>query len=535
MALILLFALVALCLAIVLKVGSREKGLPPGPPTVPILGNAHIFPTEYPHYKFTEWARKYGGLFSLKIGNDTVVVLTDVAAVKELLDKRSSTTADRPPSYVSQLVTDGLNMALASFTPTWKTQRRASAAILTPQATSKHLPIQRAEATQLLHNILHSPQSFYTDIQRYSLSVIYSVLHGKRVPRYETEEVTRYITVMHEWIALLQPGAVPPVDAIPILKLIPERWAKWKRECKRIRHLQRARYFGLLEDTRERMRQNQHNGSFMEVVLERQAELGMDDEMAGWFGAALLEGATDTTSSYIQSLVLALVAHPRAQKKAHEEIDRVVGEHRMPNLEDLEQMPYVRAIISEAHRFRPVIPLGIPHASLATEKYHGYIIPKGTTIFVNIWGIFHDPALFDNPEEFIPERYLLSENGTKPGVDGSGLRPSFPFGFGRRICPGMHLAQNSINLNAMNLLWAFDLKPDIDTNGNQIPVDTFAYTKGLATAPMAFKCRITPRTAVTAKIIEHEFLEAADAFSKFEVGLSSDDKEFVARSRAHAR
>jgi cytochrome P450 len=61
----------------------------------------------------------------------------------------------------------------------------------------------------------------------------------------------------------------------------------------------------------------------------------------------VLEGATDTTSSYIQSLVLALVAHPRAQKKAHEEIDRVVGEHRMPNLEDLEQMPYVRAIISE--------------------------------------------------------------------------------------------------------------------------------------------------------------------------------------------
>jgi hypothetical protein len=104
----------------------------------------------------------------------------------------------------------------------------------------------------------------------------------------------------------------------------------------------------------------------------------------------VLEGATDTTSSYIQSLVLALVAYPGAQTKAHEEIDRVVGEHRMPTFEDLEQMPYVRAIISEVrwlryrlierllnynyqhstqtHRFRPIAPLAVPHASLATEE-----------------------------------------------------------------------------------------------------------------------------------------------------------------------
>ncbi|KAJ7859327.1 cytochrome P450 [Mycena olivaceomarginata] len=542
MALILLFAFVALCFAIVLKVamGSRGKGLPPGPPTVPILGNAHIFPTEFPHHKFTEWAKKYGGLFSLKIGNDTVVVLTDAAAVKELMDKRSSTTADRPPSYVGELITDGQHMALARFSsPAWKIERRASAAILTPQATNQHVPIQRAEAIQLLYNILNSPQSFYTDIQLYSTSVIYSVLHGRRVPQYETEEVTGFIAVMHDWTALLEPGAVPPIDAIPILNLIPERWAKWKRECKRVRDLQRARYFGLVEETRERMRRNQRNGSFMEDVLERQAELGMDDEMAGWFGGTLLEGAMDTTSSYIQSLVLALVAYPEAQKKAHEEIDRVVGEHRMPTLEDLEQMPYVRAIISETHRFRPIASLGAPHATLATEeptfKLSRLYNSQGTTIFVNMWGIFHDPALFDNPEDFIPERYLLSENGTKPGVDGSDLKPTFPFGFGRRICPGMYLAQNSINLNAMNLLWAFDLKPDIDTNGNPIPVDIFAYRKGIAMAPLPFKCRITPRTAAKARLIENEFLETADTFSKFEVGLSPADKEFVARSREHAR
>ncbi|KAJ7825252.1 cytochrome P450 [Mycena leptocephala] len=520
------------------KVGVRESGLPPGPPTVPILGNAHLFPTKSAHYKFTEWARKYGGLFSLKIGPGTVIVLTDVAAVKELMDRRSATTADRPPIHVADLTTGGLHMVSARSTQTWKTLRRTAADILTPQASAKHLPIQQAEATQLLHNVLRSPQSFYTDIQRYSISVIHSVLYGKRVPRYEAPEITGFFKVMHAWSELLEPGATPPIDAIPFLKFIPERWAKWKRECRRVQGLQRAFYFGLVEETKERLRGGLENGSYMEEVLARRDELGMDNEMIGYFGGALLETGSDTTSSYLQSLVLAMVAYPEAQKKAQEEIDHVVGDDRMPTLDDLEQMPYMRGLILETHRFRPIAPLGIPHAALALEEYQGYVIPKGATIFVNVWGIFHDPgnsvtALYDDPENFLPERYLLTENGTKPGVDGGDLRSTFPFGFGRRVCPGIHLALNSININAMNLLWAFNFRPDIDVHGNPVPVDTWAYRKGVSTGPLPFKCRITPRSAEKARIMEREILEAAATFSMFEVGLSEEDADFLAKSRVY--
>ncbi|KAJ6537374.1 cytochrome P450 [Mycena vulgaris] len=531
---VLLIFLLALCVAAFLKkVGTREKGLPPGPPTVPVLGNVHIFPTEFAHFKFTEWARKYGGLFSLKVGPNTIIVLTDIAAVKELLDKRSATTSDRPPIHLADRMTGGLHMVLARSTSTWKILRKTSGAILTAQATAQHLPIQRAEATQLLYDILRSPQSFYTDISRYSYSVILSVLYGKRAPRYDTPEIRGFFNVMQEFNAILAPGAAPPVDALPILKFVPERWAKWKRQCKRIRNLQRALYFRMMEETRERLRRGEGSGSYMEEVVRRAKELGMDDEMTSYFGSALQETGSETTSSYLQSLILALVAYPEAQKKAHEEIDRVVGGDRLPALHDLEHMPYIRAMILETHRFRPVTPLGIPHATLAVEEYRGYIIPKGATIFVNVWGIFHDPALFDDPENFIPERYLLTENGTKPGVDGSDLKPTFPFGFGRRICPGMHLAFNSIDINAMNLLWAFDFKPDINADGNPIVVDTAAFKTGAATAPLPFKCRITPRSTEKAKIIEREFLDAADTFAKFEVGLSQEDKEFVAKSRAY--
>ncbi|KAJ7471393.1 cytochrome P450 [Mycena galericulata] len=551
MAILVTLTLVLLCAALFFRrVGAREKGLPPGPPTLPILGNVHIFPKEFAHYKFTEWARKYGGIYSasvfaliphsmtlipspckLKIGPGTAVVLTDAAAVKEIMDKRSATTSDRPSNHVGDLVTGGLHLGFARYGDTWRTLRRAAHTILTPQATARQLPIQRAEATQLLHDILCTPQSFYNHIRRYSSSVILSVLCGKRAPRYETPETTAFFHVEHEWELLLEFGATPPVDMIPLLKLVPERWAKWKRDCKKVRALQRALYFGYVDEAAERVRSGGENGSYIEEVLARQDEFRMDREMIGYLAGVLIEGGSETTSSYLSTLILALVAHPDAQKKAHEEIDRVVGEHRLPTLDDLEHMPYIRAIILEAHRFRPVAPLSVPHATIALEEYQGYIIPKGATIFINTWGIYHDPALYDDPDDFIPDRYLLTEHGTKPGVDGSCLRETLAFGAGRRFCPGVHLAQNSININAMNLIWAFNFESDIDAEGNPIKADTSAYLKGITTAPIPFKCRITPRTGEKAEIIRREFLEAADTFSKFEYGLSPEDKEFVAKSR----
>ncbi|KAJ7677849.1 cytochrome P450, partial [Mycena polygramma] len=212
-------------IATIRKIGSREAGLPPGPPTLPILGNLHLLPTKFVHYKFTEWAKTYGGFYSLKLGSGTAIVLTDAAAVKELMDKRSATTADRPPLHLAEVVTQGLNLVLSRYTEKWRILRRAAQATLTPQASMLHLPIQQAETVQLLYDILRSPDDFYTHIQRYSNSVILSVLYGKRSPRFETHETVAFYKVEHEWTTLLEPGATPPLDFFPILKYVPERWA----------------------------------------------------------------------------------------------------------------------------------------------------------------------------------------------------------------------------------------------------------------------------------------------------------------------
>ncbi|KAJ7604491.1 cytochrome P450 [Roridomyces roridus] len=482
------------------------KTSPPGPPTLPLIGNLHIFPRESTHLQFTEWARKYGGIFSLKIGTGTVIVITCPDIANELLEKRSATTADRPSLYAADLVTGGLHIALIRYGDTWRALRRAAHSILTPKATARHLPIQIAEATQLLYDMLCTPEYFNKHIKRYSSSVIMSVMHGKRSPRYETPETADFFRLEQEWTTFIAPGATPP----------------WKDTAARIRKMQRGFFFRLLAATEERVQRGEQNGSYMEELLEKRDELRLDTDMTAYLGGTLIEGGSETTSSFLNSFILCMVAYPEALKKAQEEMDRVVGQDRVPNLSDLQNLPYVRAVILETHRFRPVAPLLFPHAT----TYKNYSIPAGSTIFVNYWGISQDPTLYDAPDVFCPTRYLLTQNGTKLGMKTSSMGPTLAFGFGRRSCPGIHLAENAINIHVMNLIWAFNFEPALDVDSCTESIHSMILTK-----PLPFNCRITPRTAEKAEIIRREFVDAAGTYRKFEFGLSQEDREFVLNSR----
>ncbi len=148
---------------------------------------------------------------------------------------------------------------------------------------------------------------------------------------------------------------------------------------------------------------------------------------------------------------MAMACYPDIQKKARQELDRVIGPNHLPTFEDRQSLPYVTAIAKESMRWRSVAPLGIPHRSLADDDYNGYFIPAGSTVIANIWQVVQlkqhvicthdylrafarDTRVYADPEAFNPDRFL-KDGLINPEV----LDPSeFVFGYGRRYEGPVH-------------------------------------------------------------------------------------------------
>jgi cytochrome P450 len=173
---------------------------------------------------------------------------------------------------------------------------------------------------------------------------------------------------------------------------------------------------------------------------------------------------------------LAMIAFPEAQRKAQAELDAVVGRARLPSFADAAHLPYMCAIAKEVLRWRPVAPLGIPHKATEDDWYEGMFIPKGATCLANIWQCNHDRAVFgEDADEFRPERHLDDKGELLPGPMETNQEGHASFGFGRRICIGKHLANESLFIYTARILWAATLECAKDENGNDLLPDSSAF------------------------------------------------------------
>ncbi|KAL1695073.1 cytochrome P450 [Schizophyllum commune] len=472
----------------ILRTASREHGLPPGPPTSPIFGNALQVPTKGMYLRLTEWAREYGEIYSIKMGSSTAIILSGPA------------TSDRPEFSLFDV----------SMSVKWRKLRKASQMLLAPSIVKTYQPLQEGESTQVAFDMLETPERFFDHISRYGNSLVLAILYGRRSPRIETPTALAIVEILNHWVTYLEPGATPPVDVFPILKWIPEWMAPWVARARKIRDMRAALYLGLFDDCRTRVEAGEDN-FFMGDVIRDQAGHGLTREQMSELAGAIYEAGSETTSSTLQTMVLLFAAFPDVQVRLQQEIDNVVGEGRLPVAKDAEHLPYLNAVIQETHRFHTVTPLAIPHRATKDLHHKGYLIPEGATIFGNLF----PSDLFEKPYTFNPDRYMLTEHGTRPGVDDSAFRNTLIFGFGRRICPGMHLANVSVALAAMKLLWAFEFRPATDPKtGKPGQLHILKKRDGIAAGPPPFKCDIRCRSPARAELLRYAFkIDAAGALA----------------------
>ncbi|KAH9925317.1 cytochrome P450 [Fomitopsis serialis] len=148
-------------------------------------------------------------------------------------------------------------------------------------------------------------------------------------------------------------------------------------------------------------------------------------------------------------------------------------------------MPYLEAVLKEVHRWNPVLPLALPHHVRREDVYAGFRIPAGSTVIANTWAVLHDPTLYPRPDEVIPERYL-DKSDEHPDLNPDPR--DFAFGYGRRVCPGRMLAEDTLFIVAASVLASFNISDAVPREGEAIK-----YGGGMISHPDDFTCTIIPR------------------------------------------
>jgi len=340
---------------------------------------------------------------------------------------------------------------------------------------------------------------------------------GIRSKTVHDEYVEKLFHLMDKFSLVQELGATPPVDDFFLLRILPQ-WlmGRWRDRALEVRNLMEALYKTVLDRVRERRQRGINRDSFMDRVLSSLDKTPLSENELQFLGGVLMEGGSDTSSSLILTTIQALTKFPEVQAKAHAEIDKVVGHDRSPAWSDFAQLPYINCIIKESHRWRPVNPLGVPHAVSQDDYINGMLIPRGSTIILNIWGMHHDTNRWEEPERYNPDRFK-DYAALAPTYAASGewdKRDHYGYGAGRRICPGIHLAERNLFIGMAKLLWAFEFTQPTGTESD-ISAESGA-SHGFIHCPKDYGCAIRLRSPEKGGTIYREYQEAQEVFARFD-------------------
>ncbi|KAJ7110411.1 cytochrome P450 [Mycena epipterygia] len=472
--------------------------LPPGPKKMPIVGNLFHLPLAFQWETYKDWSQQFkSDIIQFDLVGTSVVVLSSLETTEALLDKRSSIYSDRPRSPMfDELMGWTYNLGALRVHRCLFSQ-----GFNVPAARNFH-PKELAATHGLLRRLLHTPEDFRDHIRRMAGEIIISVAYGFDVLPVNDP----YLAVAEQAVHIGQQVAIPGrflVDSIPLLKHIPDWFpgAGFKRLAKEGREVGRALVNKPFAEVKRQLvsdRTHQHICSSTYVTRRLVSE--SDDKYYGEdtvkeTAATMYVAGADTTVTALAMFFLAMLANPEAQRKAPMEIDAVLGKEQLPSFDDEQSLPYVSALVKEVFRWHPVAPIGLQFIT-AFDEYRGYRIPADSVVIGNVWAILHNEEMYPEPSAFNPERFLRDG---KPNPD---VRdPQAAFGFGRRICPGRHMAMSLVWITIASVLAGFDITKAVGDDGLIIE-PTYQYSPYLMSAPLPFKCSIRPRSPDVAALIE---------------------------------
>ncbi|KAM6967660.1 steroid 21-hydroxylase [Aplochiton taeniatus] len=435
----------------------------------------------------TTLAQRHGNIYRLQCGNTTMVVLNSGNVIKEALVKKWSDFAGRPHSYTGDVVSGGgHNISLGDYTAEWRAHRRlAHSALQRCSQQSLHGVIERQ--AQHLRQVLLDYQGRAMDLSEdftvAASNVITTLAFGKEYDK-SSNELQRLHGCLNEIVSLWGSSWISALDSFPMLRKLPNPpFSRLLKEVAKRDDIIRAH----LNDYK--LQSNKSEDAITRSLLQgvnqppdKEHGVVLTDTHVHMATVDLLIGGTETTAAWLSWTLAFLIHRPEVQSRVYEELCTVL-EKRYPQYSDRHRLPVLCSVINEVLRLRPVAPLAVPHRAIRDSSIAGYFIPKNTVIIPNLFGAHHDPAVWNDPYHFKPERFL--EGG------GGSTRALLPFGGGARLCLGESVARMELFLFTAYLLRDFQfVHPENEASLPDL--------KGVASVVLkvkSYKVKAHPRTA----------------------------------------
>nr|ARQ79447.1 flavonoid 3',5'-hydroxylase [Nelumbo nucifera] len=478
------------------RVISKPRKLPPGPKGWPIIGALPLL-GGMPHVALARMAKQYGPVMYLKMGTCGMAVASTPDAARAFLKTLDLNFSNRPPNAgATHLAYNAQDMVFADYGPRWKLLRKLSNLhMLGGKALDDWAQVRTIELGHMLRAMNDACRRgepvVVPEMLTYAMAnMIGQVILSRRVFATKGSESNEFKDMVVE--LMTKAGLFNIGDFIPSIA-----WMDLQGIEGGMKKLHK-RWDGLISkmifEHKATAHERKGKPDFLDVIYanrdnsdgERLTETNIKALLLNLFSAG-----TDTSSSIIEWALAEMLNNPSILRRAHEEMDQVIGRNRRLEESGIAKLPYLQAICKETFRKHPSTPLNLPRVAIEACEVNGYYIPKGTRLSVNIWGIGRDPVVWENPLSFTPERFLSGRNA-KIDPRGNDFE-LIPFGAGRRICAGTRMGIVLVEYILGTLVHSFDWRmPD----GVELNLDE-AFGLALQKA-VPLSAMVTPRLAPTA-------------------------------------
>ncbi|XP_050994272.1 cytochrome P450 2J3-like isoform X2 [Labeo rohita] len=482
---ILLFSLVFLLLSAYRK-NKVPKNFPPGPWSLPIIGDLHHIDHKKIHLQLEKFAKQYGNILSIRILGSRIVVLIGYKTVKQVYLQEGDNLADRPklPIFYDTFGDKGL---VAANGYSWKQQRRFALSTLQNFGMGKKSlePSIQLEC-HLLNEAISSENGQPFDphilLSNAVSNVICVLVFGDRF-EYSDNDFQTLLKKIRDSVVFWGSIWVQLYNMFPwLIRRVPGPHKKIITVCQEVIDFIQGKVNAHRVDYDPSNPRDYIDCFLAEMEKpEDDTDAGFDVETLCFCTLDLFFGGTETTSTTLCWGLLYMMKYPEIQAKVQEEIDRVVGGSRQPSLSDRDNMPYTNAVIHEIQRIGNTVPLNLVRATVKETQIGKYFIPKGTVVIGSLTSVLFDESEWETPHSFNPGHFLDNEGKFR-------RRDAFlPFSLGKRVCLGEQLARMELFLFFSSLLQRFTFSSPAGVEPN------FDYSMGTTRCPLPYKLCAVPR------------------------------------------